>query len=122
MNDDPAISNRANPKASPSRTVLLSRWVNERCPPLAEILSAHDVARLTRRPCWLLLGLSLIGQFPKKMKVRGRPVGWCRSEVLAWMSRDLVLEPERKAPRRCGRRHPYQQCLPLNCPARRHFN
>jgi len=110
--------NRPNPKAEPVPPVVVPRWVNDRCPPLAEILSAHDVARLTRRPCWLLLSLSIVGRFPKKMLFRGRPVGWCRSEVLAWMTRNLALEPGHATPRRCGRRRPRQHRLPLNRPAR----
>jgi predicted DNA-binding transcriptional regulator AlpA len=102
--------------------VVLSRWVNERCPPLTEILTARDVARLTRRPCWLLLGLSLIGHFPRRAVYRGRPVGWCRSEVIAWMSRDLALEPDCRKTQHRVRHRPHQQRLPLRCRARRHIH
>ena len=50
--------------ASPDR-ITLSKWVNERFPPWEQLLSAHDVARLTRRPRWVLLGLMLLVQPPK---------------------------------------------------------
>ena len=39
----------AFPRASPE-PISLPRWVNERPPALDQILTAHDVARLTRRP------------------------------------------------------------------------
>jgi hypothetical protein len=122
MSADRVLTNQSSPATSPGGAVALSRWVNERCPPLAEILTAQDIARLTRRPCWLLLGLSLIGRFPKKMRFRGRRVGWCRSDVLEWMSRELVLEREPRKPQRCVRPHPRQQRLPLRCRARRHIH
>lgn len=48
----PAQSRLKTPEAPP---VVLSHWVNERYPSLAEILTARDVARLTRRSWWLLL-------------------------------------------------------------------
>lgn len=114
MSAEPAVSSRANQNALVPPPVTLSRWVNEPCVPLTEILSAQDVARLTRRPWWILLSLSLVGRFPKKTSYRGRPIGWCRSEVLAWMAQDLVLEPELGARRRCVRRCPRQRSLPLN--------
>ena len=40
--------------SAPSRNVVLSPWVNEPLPAWEELLSAHDVARLTRRPRWVL--------------------------------------------------------------------
>lgn len=96
--------------------VTISRWVNEHYPALNELLSSHDVARLTRRPRWVLTGLSLIGRFPRKLKFRGRAIGWSRSEVLDWMSRDLALARDAAtSPRFCSRRHPRQARLPLEC-------
>jgi predicted DNA-binding transcriptional regulator AlpA len=68
--------------------LTISRWVNEPYPPLCELLSAHDVARLTRRPRWMLMGLGLIGQFPRRRRLRGQWVGWYRSEVLEWIARN----------------------------------
>jgi predicted DNA-binding transcriptional regulator AlpA len=77
------------PAIAPAREapLTISRWVNEPYPPLGELLSAHDVARLTRRPRWMLMGLGLIGQFPRRRKLRGQWVGWQRSEVLEWIAR-----------------------------------
>jgi predicted DNA-binding transcriptional regulator AlpA len=107
ISDQPGLA-RAN--------VILSRWVNELPPPFQELLSAHDVARLTRRPKLLISGLVLLRRFPKKRRYRGRQVGWLRADVLDWMSRDLALdETSQPAPRHCLRPHPRQACLPLEC-------
>lgn len=78
------------PAIAPTREVPLtiSRWVNEPYPSLGELLSAHDVARLTRRPRWMLVGLGLIGRFPRRRRLRGHWIGWCRSEVLEWIARN----------------------------------
>jgi hypothetical protein len=100
-------------------TVTISPWVNEALPNIQGILCSRDLARLTRRPRWVLCGLALMGKFPRKKRYRGRVVGWCRAEVLEWMTRELSVETandERlNAPRRCARRHARQQCLPLEC-------
>ncbi len=72
--------------ASPARPVILSRWVNEPYPPLAELLSAHDVARLARRPRWMLTGLSWLGRFPRKVRFRGKAIGWRRSDIVDWVT------------------------------------
>ncbi len=100
-------------------TVTISPWVNEPLPNIQWILGSRDLARLTRRPRWELFGLALIGKFPCKKRYRGRPVGWCRAEVLEWMTRELAVVSETQerlnAPRRCARRHARQQCLPLEC-------
>jgi predicted DNA-binding transcriptional regulator AlpA len=68
--------------------LTVSPWVNEPYPSLGELLSAHDVARLTRRPRWMLMGLGLIGQFPRRRRLRGQWVGWYRFEVLEWIARN----------------------------------
>src|SRR5262245_6724647 len=47
-----------HPSASP---VTLSPWVNEQRPPLNQLLSAHDVARLTRRHRLVVASLALCG-------------------------------------------------------------
>jgi hypothetical protein len=100
-------------------TVTTSPWVNEPLPDVHGILCSRDLARLIRRPRWLLCGLALIGKFPRKKRYRGRVVGWCRAEVLEWMTRELAVETEShkrlNAPRRCARRQAGQQCLPLEC-------
>jgi predicted DNA-binding transcriptional regulator AlpA len=62
--------------------------MNEPYPSLGELLSSHDVARLTRRPRWMLIGLGLIGQFPRRRRLRGQWIGWYRFEVLAWIVRN----------------------------------
>lgn len=113
---DQAIPRAATQMSAHKATVTLSKWVNEPYPPLNEVLSAHDVARLTRRPRWMLTGLCLIGRFPKKLTFRGRGIGWRRSEVLNWMSRDLAIARDSEtAPRACLRKHSRQACLPLEC-------
>jgi predicted DNA-binding transcriptional regulator AlpA len=100
-------------------TVTLSRWVNEPLPDIHAILCSHDLVRLTRRPRWELFGLALIGKFPRKKYYQGRPIGWCRVEVLEWMTRGLAVAPKRLSRlhnhRRCARRDARQQCLPLGC-------
>ena len=68
--------------------VSLSRWVNESLPSCQEILTDHDVARLTRRPQWVLAALTLLGRFPSKQRFHGRRVGWRRRDVLRWLSSD----------------------------------
>ena len=102
----------------PRSRVSLSPWVNEPLPPFQELLSAHDVARLTRRPRLVISGLVLLRRFPKKRCYRGRQVGWLRSDVLDWLSRDLTIRPARefKRPmRRCAKTFPQQPCLPFEC-------
>jgi predicted DNA-binding transcriptional regulator AlpA len=101
----------------PRSNVILSPWVNEPLPPLQELLSAHDVARLTRRPKFVISGLVLLRRFPKKRRFRGHQIGWLRAEVLDWMTRDLAIDdrPEEPATRRCAKVTPQQPCLPLEC-------
>src|SRR5712671_878704 len=98
-------------------TVTISPWVNEPLPNIQGILCSRDLARLTRRPRWVLCGLSLIAKFPRRKRYRGRVVGWCRSEVLEWMTREPSVESKAQerlnAPRRCTRRNSRQACLPL---------
>jgi predicted DNA-binding transcriptional regulator AlpA len=114
MRGDSNVSGEASPKAALAAPIMLSRWINEPYPPVTELLSAHDVARLTRRSRWLLMGLALIGRFPKKARFRGRPFGWWRSDVLDWMSRDLALKGHYiTSSRQCLRGQPRQTCLPL---------
>ncbi len=100
-------------------TVTISPWVNEPLPDIQGILCSRDLARLTRRPRWVLCGLALIGKFPRKKRYRGRVVCWCRAEVLEWMTRELSVETEvherLSGPRSCARRHRRQACLPLEC-------
>src|SRR5271170_2275060 len=67
--------------------VSISRWVNEPYPAWEQILTAHDVARLIRRPPWMLCSMAAIGQFPKKMRFRGKNIGWLKADILEWMAR-----------------------------------
>jgi predicted DNA-binding transcriptional regulator AlpA len=76
-----------------SSRVSLSPYVNERFPNWEELLSAHDVARLTRRPRWLVLSLALLGRFPRKHRFHGHSVGWLRTDVQRWLSKDPKAIP-----------------------------
>src|ERR1700756_1870466 len=85
---------RAASAASPE-IVTLSKWVNERFPPWQQLLSAHDVARLTRRPRWVLLGLTLLGRFPRKHCFHGRRIAWLRDDVLDWIGKGASFDAGR---------------------------
>src|SRR3984893_11975482 len=69
--------------------VSISKWVNEVYPPWDEILSAHDVARLTRRHRWVLSAMAALRRFPRKRKFHGRAVGWHRGDVVRWLANHL---------------------------------
>src|SRR5437016_14132194 len=94
--EDLPSEERAASAASPDR-VTLSKWVNERFPPWEQLLSAHDVARLTRRPRWVLLGLTLLGRFPRKHCFHGRRIAWLRDDVLDWIGKGASFD-EGRAP------------------------
>lgn len=79
---------RAAAAITSSRNVVLSPYVNERFPAWEDLLSAHDVARLTRRPRWVLLGLAALGRFPRRQRFHGREIGWLRTDVLTWLAQD----------------------------------
>lgn len=66
-------------------------WINEGQIACAELLCAHDVSRITRRPRWALELLSLAGRFPRKTRFHGRPVGWLRRDILEWMAGRLEV-------------------------------
>src|SRR5271170_4302695 len=66
--------------------VSISRWVNEPYPAWDRILTAHDVARLIRRPPWLIRSLAAVGQFPRKQRFRGKAIGWLKTDILDWMA------------------------------------
>lgn len=98
-----------------SQDVHLSRWINEPLPDLHAILSASEVSRLTRRPRWLMLGLAVLGRFPKQRAHCGKPVGWHRADVLDWLTQNIAIEPNlRSAARNCRSARPNQGCLPLD--------
>jgi predicted DNA-binding transcriptional regulator AlpA len=68
-----------------SERLSLSKWVNEKFPPWTELLTAHEVARLTRRHRWMVSALTLLGRFPKQERFRGRGIGWNRHDVERWL-------------------------------------
>ena len=117
MNSEEACPASRIAASRPPRQVTLSPWVNERFPPWEQLLSAHDVARITRRPRWLLVSLVLLGHFPRKRRYHGRGIGWLRSEVVDWLSKELDAEgscqgnSESSVRRRISR----QMYLPLEC-------
>lgn len=80
-------SSETTSAAADAQPVSLSKWVNEKLPPLNEILSAHEVARLTRRHRWFLTALTLLGRFPRQERFRGRAIGWRKSELEFWLRR-----------------------------------
>ena len=104
-----------------SQNLRLPRWVNEPLPDLRAILSANEISRLTRRPRWLLLGLAVLGRFPKRRTHCGKPVGWHRADVLDWLTRNMAIEDDCKVEARtCRSAKPRQACLPLEMDATHH--
>lgn len=98
--------------------VSISPWVNEPYPSWDRILTAHDVARLIRRPPWMLSTMAAVGQFPRKQQFRGRNIGWLKADILEWMARTRrcpTCAPSHKAfsARRRQPEPPNQQALPL---------
>ena len=105
MNSELKDANPTSRLRLPCARVALSPWVNELLPPISELLSAHDVARLTRRHRWIVAALAAMGRFPKQRSYRGCTVGWLRSEIMDWMTRHhSVLEKacERLSPKVYG--------------------
>ncbi len=83
--EDPLCATRAAPVAI-HPNVALSPWVNERFPAWEELLSAHDVAHLTRRNRWAMARAVQTARTPRgeairgAMRRRGRgPVHWLSS-------------------------------------------
>jgi hypothetical protein len=54
--------------ASHPAAVTVSKWVNEPCPPWADLLTSHEVAKLTKRHRWTLTALTWVGLFPRKVE------------------------------------------------------
>ena len=110
--------------AATSNHVSLSKWVNERFPNWEQLLSTRDVARLTRRPQWVLMGMMVLGRFPRRHRFHGRGIGWLRADVLDWMAKDLRMTSCHIGSRSLlQRRSTRQMKLPLEsaaaCAARR---
>src|SRR5579883_3596880 len=72
-----------------AQRVSLSKWVNERFPSFQELLTAHDVARLTKRRRWVVAALTLLGRFPRRQRFHSRQIGWLRRDVLDWLADDV---------------------------------
>lgn len=107
--------------------VSISRWVNEPYPAWDQILTAHDVARLVRRPPWMLFSMAAVGQFPRRQRFRGKNIGWLKADILEWMAHTSRSRAAARSDKtnRC-RRHksvpPNQQTLPLKYPSACAFN
>jgi predicted DNA-binding transcriptional regulator AlpA len=113
MNSDESLPAQPASRVA-SHRVSLSPYVNEPLPNWVELLSAHHVARLTRRPRWVVLSLALLGRFPRKHRYHGRNIGWLRADVLTWLSRDLRVLGCHTLPGVNARsRHARQGLLPL---------
>src|ERR1700685_3809522 len=116
MNPEYSTPVQCAPSAAVSENVTLSPWVNERFPAWEQLLSAHDVARLTRRPRWWLLSMAVLGQFPRKQRFHGRGIGWLRCDVRDCLAKTLPKEDRRtEAVPLLRRRNSHQICLPLKC-------
>jgi predicted DNA-binding transcriptional regulator AlpA len=92
-------------------SVSISKWVNEAYPRWDEILSAHDVARLTRRHRWVLTAMAVLRRFPRKRKFHGRPLGWHRGDVVRWLT---TSHSRPSAPQRTSTR-PLPFAVPEDC-------
>lgn len=116
MSPDEFFPQARAPSAAASQHVTLSQWVNERFPAWEQLLSAHDVARLTRRPRWVVLSMMMLGRFPRKRRYHGRGIGWLRSDVLHWLGKDLRTTPGHTGPAPTLRpRIARQTSLPPEC-------
>jgi predicted DNA-binding transcriptional regulator AlpA len=109
------------PGADTPAAVTVSRWVNEPCPPWAELLTSHETVRLTRRHRWTLSALALMGRFPKKLRSHGRTLGWLRSDVECWLGRDHRRNqyPRGAQQTRCSSRKSRRDCLSRVAPFQR---
>ena len=98
--------------------ISISRWVNEPNPVWDQILTAHDVARLVRRPRWVLSSMAVVGRFPRMHYFRGKRIGWLKADILEWMTRrsgfrDAAAQQSPISRRRRRSDLPGQQALPF---------
>jgi predicted DNA-binding transcriptional regulator AlpA len=96
----------------------ISISLNEPHPAWDRILTAHDVARLIRRPPWIFCGMAAVGQFPQGQRFRGRNIGWPKADILEWMAHSSRYGVALTRNRTIGVRHragnsPSQQVPPL---------
>jgi predicted DNA-binding transcriptional regulator AlpA len=99
--------------------VSLSKWVNESLPDWNEILSARDVARLTRRSCWYVHALALLGRFPKRRRFHGCAIGWGKHDVLRWLAEGAAYQRPFGGQRRLDSSGMFQRALPIHFPRTR---
>jgi predicted DNA-binding transcriptional regulator AlpA len=86
MSSGTSGSGTVTPTRVLDRRGFVSTWVNVKIPAWDHVLTAHDIARLTRRQRWILSTLTILGRFPKKQRFRGREIGWLRASVLVWIA------------------------------------
>lgn len=94
--------------------VALSKWVNEKSPALGEILSAHEIAHLTRRPRWLLHTLAVIGKFPRQQRFHDRAIGWAKEDVLQWLAENVTFKQRTARRLRAHLHQPRQERVPCS--------
>jgi hypothetical protein len=116
MNSEDSLTPTGVASAASCKVVSLSPWINERFPAWEDLLTAHDVARLTRRPRWILASMVILRRFPQKRRYHGRGIGWLRSDVIHWLGKDLratqhLREHELARPFSMAQ----QTSLPLEC-------
>ncbi len=99
--------------------VLLSKWVNEKFPAWSEILSAHEVARLTRRCQWVVHTLTILGRFPKRQRFHDRALGWAKHDVLKWLAENAESQQCLGSQRRADVAVVPQLSLPMHFPRTR---
>ena len=71
----------------------LSKWINEPCPEWTTLLTAREVAKLTRRPRCLLSALAFLGRLPPPKRYRGKALGWQRRDIERWLASRGPSEP-----------------------------
>ena len=114
-----ALESDSRPRKT-TGSVALSKWVNEKLPAWDEILSAHDVARLTRRRQWVVYALALFGRFPKQQRFHGRAIGWAKRDVLNCLSNESACRRQfQHTSHRANSRESLQQTLPMHFPRSR---
>ena len=94
--------------------VSLSKWVNEKSPAWGEILSSHEVARLTHRCRWVLHTLTLLGRFPKRHRFHSRAIGWAKQDVLRWLAESAGAQRRVGVQHRPGTAMMLQRSLPFH--------
>src|ERR1700680_28364 len=100
------VQGASDTAAGMRQQVSISRWVNEPYPVWDRILTAHDVARLVRRPPWMLCGMGAVGQFPRRQRFREKNIGGLKVDILEWMARTSQSRVATTAEKTKGYRRP----------------